>query len=396
MIHDLAYFGASETATPAVNSAALTASLGAQNCAVIPHTANGLNFGEYSHAVGNDQHVVGALGQPLVISSAPDQFLRLVGSERPSSVRGLRVSMPNAPLTGAAIRYGTNHSESHAGHPKFILDTSLSDIIFEDCAAAIDDEATAQGAIAHATWSRLLCRYNRGIPIRSRRSRGFMRLDQIDVVNTKHYREDVPLVTWPSVKIDDFIGVNMSRCTVTGQIWTKPPVFNGNVRSFDFNGAGDTPESGRFLWMDSCCSEGSLGHGFVVQNAEMLFPTNITAQANVGFGFLADTVEHIAGDNIWARGALGQLATVPGASGIYLNNVLRGTLSGCSAVFHTGAGVLLKNTNDVLMPSLRSQSNQGYGVEEVGTSDFNRITNSSIILNTLGNYTKVGANTVVN
>lgn len=388
MLQDLTYFGAGETCLPAINAAAMVASLGAQNCAIIPQTVTGFDFGDNQFTIGDGQNVVSQMGQARVRSSAPNHMFRLTGYVNLSGVQGLRFNMANAPLGSTAILMGVADA--------FVMKVALKNLTFEDCASAIDDEVSTN-ATAYHLWEDITCIWPRGPQINSKRSRGMMRLNRVDVLAVNDGRTaPVAQQNWPLFKIRDYIGIELTKCNATGQLWTKPQVFNTLARGFDFDGTGAAPEAGRYLWIRDCMSEGSLGHGMVVTNTELFYPETLNNQASLGFGLYMENIYEVIGGNLRARGAndLGNISA-PGSSGLYAKNVSDGYLTNCHSVNFSGTGACLDSCNRVSIDGLVSHNNTGWGFQEIHASDRNRVMGYVTYSNAAGDYQKVGPNTVI-
>lgn len=252
--------------------------------------------------------------------------------------------------------------------------------------------------------SDIQCRRARGPQIVSRKSRGSFLFRDVFVDNTVglYGGDPPPFVTWDSILIQDFIGLEMERVDVVGQGFLGP---NGNgdgslayyeagARGIVINGVSPGE---RFVWLSRVRAEACCGHGIFISNVDFLETLWLEAFACRGYNIYLDDVTKGRMVSTYARGANDQTTTVPDkvaaapATGALIlancSNIEMHIAGGDVATRH---GIELINSTEINITGLRAELNAGAGVAEIGTSNYNTIDGYSVKNNTGGTLSLAG------
>lgn len=360
------------------DSAAFIAALAVSNVVEVPWTSAGYNLGSTTITVGPGKHLIGD-GLPILKSTA-STCIALTGYDARSRVEGLAFDMTGASAGSSAIRFRTDLG--------VVWRVLLRNLRFANCVGAITD-VVGGTYIVDVTIEDIQCTYPRGTQIYLSKSRGFMPLRDIFVDCTL---SATPLVTWTSVRLEDYIGIELSRVDVVGQNAITTQVYDANAIGIYLN--GNSPNNDRFVWLHRVRVESSMGPGIQILNTQFLFAHWLESFAALGTNIYLELVNYIQGSNWYSRGTTDYPGEVAGAHGVALVSCTQATIANLGADLHTGDGLLLHNTTDCQISNVRSWSNDGWGIHETGTSDRNTLPSSSLQGNVTGGRALVGGHTL--
>lgn len=184
---------------------------------------------------------------------------------------------------------------------------------------------------------------------------------------------------------DGFAGLVFEDCIVQGWGAATTPVAanggfsltNGAALIFKGNNRADTLGSKGFYFNNINGIEGNHIVGSLCADTQIHFEGVINL--NIG--------------NVWAIGRNEQSYAPSAKHGIYCYNVNGGLLSNFLSKVNTGSGLAVENSVTMRFSIGNTSYNTRYGVEELGTSNYNAFDGISMAGNAINNGVTVGANT---
>ena len=260
------------------------------------------------------------------------------------------------------------------------------------------------GYLTDVEISDIQCRRARGPQIVSHKSRGSFLFRDVFVDNTVGiYGEDPPpFVTWDSINLRDYIGLEMERVDVVGQGFLGPDGNGDGTLAYYEAGArgivieGISPGE-RFLWLSRVRVEACCGHGIFISNVDFIKTVRLEAFACRGFNIYLDDVSRGRMWDTYGRGANdltttvpGEIAAAPDAGAVVIANSTDIEMHGVRGDTATRHGIELVNSTNCRLVGARADLNTGAGIAEIGTSNFNSVEGYTLTGNVGGTIALAG------
>lgn len=378
---DYGAVGDGDIANAAVNAAALTAALATGKSVEIPWTSSGYHFGTNNAiAVSHGQRILGE-GHVKLKSTVTGSncFLRLVGFDDQSGIENVAFDMTGAGASSTAIRFGTNSATP-------VYRVRLKGLRFANCVEAIGDESHATNYIVDVDLDDIFCWLTLGTQIRSRRSRGFINWRNVKIYNNEN---PVRVVTWDSIIVDDFIGIDFDTVSVTGPTQNASLVYQSAVWAMRIGSATEQSET---VYLRNMLVDNTTSNGMLIENCVNIEGDTLQAFQNLGNQIYLKDCAQFSLTKPKGYGAIGITNAAAAASGITLEDCNNGTIVAPETEVNTGQGLVLVDTTDVNVIAPRSENNTLYGLAESGTANRNTFLVPSLTSNGSGPYTLAGAN----
>lgn len=341
-----------------------------------PWCLAGYNLGATSYTVGTGQLIRGH-NQVLIKSTATTTF-NMVGQDKRSGVVNLSIDMAGSAPGSIAIKLRTDLG--------VVWGLQLTGLRFYNCYGSIIQPAGGT-YFFETTIDDVVCQKAKDRQIYLTSSRGFLPIRNTRVDNTITGSD---VVTWDSIRIEGYIGVELYRVDVIGQsALTSPPTFYPTSRAIVLQGGVGAD---RFIWMERVRAESSNGPGISIVQTTFVFGNIVEAFGSIGLGISFTDVRIVQATNWYARGFNDLPGAVAGAHGFNFSNCAQINGINFSAEKNTGDGIRVTNTTDCMFGSVRLFDNTGYGIQEAGTSDRNTYTGVNLNNNAGGAYVKTGQN----
>lgn len=390
--YNIKRFGAKEGDYPTRNANAVRDCIALGGMAFIPPnlTASGFEFGTNTFEIDDGMWIGGMGGAPSVVRSAAgsgSELFRMKGQLFMHGISGLQIEMGDADATAAAIRYASDDLVT--------AKSLLQDLIINKAGVGITDDGAGSFDPVEMRWNRIKFERPRGRSIYMNRSNGFFYLNDVNVDCTK--TDGTADLAVPSVEINQFIGVKLTNCAVTGQAVAQfgDPAYLAGAHGFKFDGVSASTR--RFIWMDFVRAEALRGDGIQIANTAFVNGRDVESFASLGFQIYCEDIDFVQGSNWRARGANDYPGSeAAGAHGISFVNCSDIQIDNVRSGANTGSGVYVNNTTSTCLTNIKTNNNTGYGILEAGTSTANRFVDFESDTDAAGAVVLVGDGTHLN
>lgn len=377
-ITDFGAVGDGSIANATVNAAALNAALATGRAVFFPYTSSGYHFGTNHFALTDGTTLIGE-SQVALLSTSSDYLFRLSNSVYPpTTIDNFTIEMLGTSGT-TAIRLGTSSA--------VVYGVRLSRLYFRHCYEAIGDEAHASNYVVDVIIRDVLCYLTHGVQVRFRRSSGFINLDRAQVDRTAD-PVNVGTVTWGGFQFDEIAGLIMRDCDVTGPV---SPTTDQPYYAIQITGSGSYNAA---VWLDRVNADHTTGSGILIDSINYIWADNLDVGGNLANQLVLANCGKADLTNSFIGGADGRTGAVAGGNGLAIDTCTNIHVSNFGIENCTGNGIVLNDATDCQFVNIRSQSNAGTALIEVGTANRNIFTNFNFASNG-ADVTLVGAQSAI-